>query len=69
LEQYVLRREKDRLEKEIVALTKRKAAAERQFDCITKQIERLQKEAHEEQKTRSPKNTPMKHPKSMAINY
>jgi len=69
LEQYVLRREKDRLEKEIVALTKRKAAAERQFGCIAKQIERLQKEAQEGQKTKSPKSAPMRHPKSMAISY
>jgi len=69
LEQYVLRREKDRLEKEIVALTKRKAAAERKFGCIEKQIERLQKEAREGQKTKSPKNAPLRHPKAIAINY
>jgi hypothetical protein len=69
LEQYVLRREKERMEKEIVALTKRKAAAERQFGCILKQIEKLQKEAHEGQQTKSPKSAPMRHAKSMAISY
>ena len=43
LELYILRREKDRLEKETVALTKRKDVADRQLSAITKHIERLQK--------------------------
>jgi hypothetical protein len=69
LELYVLRREKDRLEKEILALTKRKAAADQNLGSIIKQIERLQSEAHEGQKTKGPRGAPMRHPKSMAINY
>jgi len=69
LELYLLRREKDRLEKEAVALTKRKDVADRQLSAITKHIETLQKEAHEGQKTKSPKSAPMRHPKSMAISY
>ena len=69
LELYVLRREKDRLEKEIVALKKRKAAADRQLGSITKHIERLQSGAHEDQKTKGPRGTPMRRPKSMAISY
>ncbi len=69
LELYVLRREKDRLEKEIVALAKRKAAADRQLGCITKHIEELQREAHEDQKTKSLRSAPIKVQKSMAISY
>lgn len=57
------------MEKETVALTKRKDVADRQLSAITKHIERLQKEAHEGQKTKSPKSAPMRHPKSMAISY
>jgi len=69
LDLYVLGREKDRLEKEIFALEKRKAAANRQLNSITKSIERLQKETHEEQKIKSYRSVPTRPQKRMAINY
>jgi predicted nucleic acid-binding Zn-ribbon protein len=69
LELYLLRREKDRLEKEIFALDKRKTSADRQLDSISKRIERLQKETHEEQKIKTYRGISAKPLKKMAINY
>jgi hypothetical protein len=69
LELYVLRREKDRLEKEIFALDKRKTSADRQLDSIAKRIEKLQKETHEEQKIKTYRGISAKPFKKMAINY
>jgi hypothetical protein len=69
LELYVLRREKDRLEKEIFALDKRKTSADRQLDSIAKRIEKLQKETHEEQKIKTYRGISAKPLKKMAINY
>lgn len=69
LELYMLKREKDRLEKEIFALDKRRSTAKRQLDSINKRIERLQKEVHEEQKIKTYRNVPTKPLKMMAIKY
>jgi len=69
LELYMLRREKDRLEKEIFALDKRRSAANRQLDSINKRIEKLQKEVYEEQKIKTYRSVPTKPLKTMAINY
>lgn len=69
LELYMLRREKDRLEKEIYALDKRMNTAKRQLDSINKRIEKLQRETHEEQKIKTYRSVPTKPLKTMAINY
>ena len=69
LELYMLRREKDRLEKEIFASDKRTNTAKRQLDSISKRIEKLQKETHEEQKIKTYRGIPTRPLKTMAINY
>jgi len=69
LELYMLRREKDRLEKEIFVLDKRRSAAKRQLDSINKRIEKLQKEVYEEQKIKTYRGIPTRPLKTMAINY
>lgn len=69
LELYMLRREKDRLEKEIFALNKRTNTAKRQLDSINKRVDRLQKEAREEHKIKTCRSIPTRPRKTMAINY
>jgi len=69
LELYILRREKDRLEKEIFALGKRKTDADRQLNSIVKRIEKLPKETHEEQKVKTYRGISARPLKKMAINY
>lgn len=69
LELYTLRREKDRLEKEIFALDKRKNSANRQLDTADKRIEKLQKEVSEERKIETYRNVPTKPLKMLAIKY
>lgn len=69
LDLYVLNREKDRLEKEIFALEKRRTAADRELNSIAKRIQRLQKETHEEQKIKTYRGISARPLKTMAINY
>jgi len=69
LELYGLRREKDRWEKELFALDKRRNVANRQLESIDKRIEKLQKEAQEEQKIKTHRSIPTRPLKTMAINY
>jgi hypothetical protein len=69
LELSMHRREKDRLEKEIFALDKRKITAQRLLDSINRRIEKLQTEVHEEQKTATYRNTPVKPLKTLVIKY
>jgi len=69
LELYMFRREKDRLEKEIYVLDKRRSAAKRQLDSINQRIEKLQKEVYEEQKIKTYRGIPTRPLKTMAINY
>lgn len=69
LELYMLRREKDRLEKEIFAIDKKRDSANRQLNSINKRIEKLQQETDREQKGKTYKNIPTKPLKTMSINY
>jgi len=69
LELYMHRREKDRLEKEIFALDKRRNTAKRLLDSINKRIEKLQTETHEEQKIKTYRNIPTKPLKTLSIQY
>ena len=69
LDLYVLNREKDRLEKEIFALEKRRTAADRELNSIAKRIQRLQKESHEEKKIKTNRDVSVRSLKKMAIHY
>lgn len=69
LDLYMLPKEKDRLEKVIFVLDKRRNTANRQLDGINKRIEKLQKETHEEQKIKTYRSVPTRPLKTMAINY
>jgi len=69
LELYVLGSKKDRLEKEICALDKRRNTAQKQLDNVCRQMERLRKETHEAQKGASAGSTPAKALKTMAMDY
>ena len=69
LDLYVLNREKDRLEKEIFALEKRRTAADRELNSIAKRIQRLQKESHEEKKIKTNRDVSVRSLKKMAIYY
>ena len=69
LELYMLRREKDRLEKEVFVLEQRKTAADRELNSISNRIERLQKETHEDQKAKTYQSISAKPLKKMAISY
>lgn len=69
LELYMLRREKDRLEKEVFALDKRKTAMDRQLNSIAKRIEKLQKETHDDQKVKTYQGISARPLKKMAISY
>jgi hypothetical protein len=69
LELYMHRREKDRLEKEIFVLDKRRNTAQRLLDSINKRIEKLQTEAHQEQKIKTYRNIPTKPLKTLSIKY
>ena len=69
LELYVLGNEKNRMEKEIFALDKRRDAAKKRLDSVCKRIKKLQKETHERQKIKTYRDVPTKPLKTMAINY
>lgn len=69
LDLYILRREKDRLEKEILMLDKRRSASSRHLDTINSRIETLQKETGQDQKGKSHRNAPARPPKKFVINY
>ena len=72
LELYMFRREKDRLEKEIFVLDKRRNTAQRLLGSINKRIEKLQTEAHGEQKIKTYKtyrNIPTRPLKTFSIQY
>jgi hypothetical protein len=69
LDLYVLNREKERLEKEIFALEKRRTAADRELNSIAKRIQRLQKESHEEKKIKTNRDFSVRSLKKMAIHY
>ncbi|MEW6087330.1 MAG: hypothetical protein AB1498_03430 [bacterium] len=69
LELYMFKREKDRLEKEIFALDKRRNTASRMLNGLYQRIETLEKEIQEEGKIKTYRNIPTKPLKTMAINY
>ncbi|MBI5748747.1 MAG: hypothetical protein HZA00_06425 [Nitrospinae bacterium] len=69
LELYMLIREKDRLEKEISALDKRRDSANRQLSSINGRIEKLQQEADKEQKGKTYRDISTKPLKTMSIAY
>jgi len=69
LDLYMLRKEKDRLEREIFALGERKNSGEKQLDDIDKHIKKLQSEAGQEQRVKTYKNVPTKPLKTMPVNY
>jgi len=69
LDLYMHRREKDRLEKEIFVLDKRRNTAKRFLDSINKRIEKLQTETHEERKVKTYRNIPTKPLKTLPIQY
>jgi hypothetical protein len=69
LDLYILKREKDRLGKEIFVLEQRRTAADRELNSIAKRIEKLQKETHEEQKIKTYRDVSARSLKKMAIHY
>ena len=69
LELYMLKREKDRLEKEIYSLDKRRNTAKRQLDSISIRIEKQQKGIHQEQEIGTYRSIPTKPLKTMGISY
>ncbi|MFH1287496.1 MAG: hypothetical protein ABII25_02240 [bacterium] len=69
LELYMFKREKDRLEKEVFALDKRRNTAGRILNDLYKRIETLQKEVNNEEKIKTYRNVPTKPLKTMAIHY
>ena len=69
LELYMLRREKDRLEKEIFALEKRTSTTKRQLDSINERVEKLQKETRQEHEIKACRSMTTRPLKTMAIDY
>lgn len=69
LELYILKREKDRLEKEMFILEKKMDAAGRQLDSVTKRIQGLQEETKEGKKKKGLQDMPARRMKSISINY
>jgi hypothetical protein len=69
LELYILVSERNRLEKEIFALDKRRSTAKRQLNSVCKRIKKLQKETHEAQEIKTHRGAPTKPLRTMAINY
>ena len=68
LKLYMLKREKDRLEKEIFALDKRRNAADRQLNSINKGIKKLDEETGEVEEIKTCVNS-AGGLKKMIINY
>ena len=69
LELYVSGREKDRLEKEIYVLDKRRNTAKKLLNFVYKRIERLQSEVREDQTLKTCKSVPGKPMKKLSIQY
>jgi predicted nucleic acid-binding Zn-ribbon protein len=65
---YVLESEKNRLEKEIFALDKRRNAVRKQLDSVNDRIEKLQKEGWEKRGAKTDK-IPKNPLKTMVLNY
>jgi len=69
LELYMHRREKDRIEKELFLLDKRRDTAKKLLNSVNKRLEKLQTEAHEEQKVKPYRSVPTKPLKTLSIQY
>jgi len=69
LELYMHRREKDRIEKEPFLLDKRRDTAKKLLNSVNKRLEKLQTEAHEEQKVKPYRSVPTKPLKTLSIQY
>ncbi len=69
LELYMMDREKDRLEQEIVVLDKRRNTAKKQIDDIHNRMKELEKQAQTQQGVKSYRSVPTKPLKSMAMRY
>ena len=70
LELYMLRNERDRVEKEISVLDKRRNAAKRQLDTVCSRITKLQKEAqHTKQENPARDETAARPLSTMPVNY
>jgi hypothetical protein len=69
LELYLLRREKDRLEKEIFTLNKRTSTTKRQLDNINGRVEKLQKETQQEHEIKTCRDIPTRPLKTVHVNY
>ena len=69
LDLYVLGMEKSRLEKELAALNKRRNTVKNNLSGVNNQIEKLQKQAYEQQKNRDSENTPQKPLKTLTVDY
>ena len=69
LELYMHRREKDRIEKELFLLDKRRDTAKKLLNSVNKRLEKLQTEAHEEQKVKPYRSVPTKTLKTLSIPY
>lgn len=69
LELYILRREKDRLEKEVFDLSKKKDRAEKQLDRILKRIESSQEEMSHEKRIKPAVDSTTKPLKTFSISY
>jgi len=65
----MLRREKDRLEKDVFALEKKLNTDKRQLASIIKRMEGLQKEVHKEDTIKTYRNVPTKPLKTLEISY
>ena len=69
LDLYILKREKDRLEKEVSLLEKRREAADSQLSSVTGRIRKLQKETPDRKKKKTHSDVHAGRLRSLDIKY
>lgn len=69
LDLYVLGREKDRLEKELAVLNKRRNTVKKNLAGVNDQIEKLQRETFQQQKSKDCERAPQTSLKTLTVNY
>jgi len=69
LDLYVLGMEKSRLKKELAALNKRRSTVMRSLADVSAQVEKLQRQTYEQQRSKDQGNTPQKPLKTLTVNY
>jgi hypothetical protein len=69
LDLYVLGMEKSRLQKELAALNKRRSTVMRSLADVSTQVEKLRKQAYEQQGNKDQENTLQKPLKTLTVNY